>query len=63
MWLLNATVHEMQNGAFYIIIIFASLDRILVSLSWESLYPLMFLKVITREVSDHSPLVLDFDLN
>jgi hypothetical protein len=53
----------MQNGAFYIIIIFASLDRILVSLSWESLYPLMFLKVITREVSDHSPLVLDFDLN
>lgn len=43
--------------------VFEKLDRILMSLSFESLFPLMFLRALPRVLSDHAPLLLDFGLN
>jgi endonuclease/exonuclease/phosphatase family metal-dependent hydrolase len=37
------------------------LDRILISFL-EKFYPKMVMQVLTREISDHSPLLLDFGL-
>jgi exonuclease III len=35
------------------------LDQILVSTEWESKFPLAMVQALTREISDHTPLVLD----
>lgn len=34
------------------------LDRVLMSFSWEDLYPLVSVRKLVREVSDHNPLLL-----
>ena len=39
--------------------IFERLDRILVSTEWESKFPLATVQALTREISDHTPLLLD----
>jgi hypothetical protein len=35
------------------------LDRFLISISWEDLFPLVTVQKLVREVSDHNPLILD----
>ena len=39
------------------------LDRVLISLDWEHLFPLVTLRLLTRELSDHAPIVVDLGLN
>ena len=43
--------------------VFEKLDRILMSLSHESLFPLMILRALPRVLSDHAPLLLDSGMN
>lgn len=38
---------------------FERLDRILVSTDWEQKFPLSTVEALTREISDHTPLLLD----
>ena len=38
---------------------FEKLDRILVSTDWEQKFPLSTMEALTRELSDHTPLLLD----
>jgi len=38
---------------------FERLDRILVSTDWEQNFPLSTVEALTREISDHTPLLLD----
>jgi len=38
---------------------FERLDRILVSTNWEQKFPLSTVEALTREISDHTPLLLD----
>ena len=38
---------------------FERLDRILVSTDWEQKFPLSTVKALTRQISDHTPLLLD----
>ena len=38
------------------------LDRIIINTEWEQMFPKSFIKVLPRDVSDHSPLVINFDL-
>jgi hypothetical protein len=38
---------------------FEKLDRILVTTEWEQKFPLAFVQALTREISDHTPLLLD----
>ena len=35
------------------------LDRVLMSSDWEDLYPLVSVKILVKEISDHNPLLLD----
>jgi endonuclease/exonuclease/phosphatase family metal-dependent hydrolase len=39
---------------------FEKLDRILITTEWEEKYPLTTVHALTREVSDHTPLLLNF---
>ena len=39
------------------------LDRVLFSLAWEQLYPLVSLKVLAKEMSDHAPLIVNLGLD
>jgi hypothetical protein len=39
------------------------LDRILVSVDWESKFPLAKVKVLPKGCSDHNPLKVDFGEN
>jgi hypothetical protein len=38
---------------------FEKLDRILVTIDWEQKFPLAFVQALTREILDHTPLLLD----
>jgi hypothetical protein len=38
---------------------FEKLDRILVTTEWEEKFPLTTVRALTRDVSDHTPLLLD----
>jgi endonuclease/exonuclease/phosphatase family metal-dependent hydrolase len=38
---------------------FQKLDRVLVSTDWEQKFPLSSVEALTRELSDHTPLLLD----
>jgi endonuclease/exonuclease/phosphatase family metal-dependent hydrolase len=38
---------------------FEKLDRILVSTEWEEKFPLSTVRALTREVSDHTPVLLN----
>jgi hypothetical protein len=38
---------------------FEKLDRILVTMEWEEKFPLSTVQALTREVSDHTPLLLN----
>jgi exonuclease III len=38
---------------------FEKLDRILITTKWEEKYPLTTVHALTREVSDHTPLLLN----
>jgi hypothetical protein len=38
---------------------FEKLDRILVTTDWEQKFPLASVQALTREISDHTPLLLD----
>jgi hypothetical protein len=38
---------------------FEKLDRILVTTDWEHKFPLASIRALTREISDHTPLLLD----
>jgi hypothetical protein len=38
---------------------FEKLDRILITMEWEEKYPLTTVQALTREVSDHTPLLLN----
>ena len=38
---------------------FEKLDRILVTTEWEQKFPLTSIQALTREISDHTPLLLD----
>ena len=38
---------------------YEKLDRILVSVPWEQKFPLVTVRALTREVSDHTPLIID----
>ena len=38
---------------------YEKLDRILVTTEWEQKFPLAFVQALTREISDHTPLLLD----
>jgi hypothetical protein len=38
---------------------FEKLDRILVSTEWEEKFPLSTIRALTREVSDHTPVLLN----
>ena len=38
---------------------FERLDRILVSTEWEQKFPMSTVEALTREISDHTPLLLD----
>jgi len=38
---------------------FEKLDRILVITDWEQKFPLASIQALTREISDHTPLLLD----
>jgi hypothetical protein len=38
---------------------FEKLDRILVSTDWEVKYPKVLVQALTRDISDHTPLLLD----
>jgi endonuclease/exonuclease/phosphatase family metal-dependent hydrolase len=38
---------------------FEKLDRILVTTEWEEKFPLSTVQALTREVSDHTPLLLN----
>lgn len=42
---------------------FEKLDRILVSVDWEAMFPLLYLNDLPMTLSEHAPLVLDFGLN
>lgn len=37
---------------------FEKLDRILVSIDWERKFPLFSVKALTRDIPDHTPLLL-----
>lgn len=39
------------------------LDRILISPSWEDLFPLVHVKKLIREMSDHNPLIMDYGID
>ena len=41
---------------------FAKMDRFFVSIEWESLFPLAFINILARDISDHSLLVLELGL-
>lgn len=69
--MLNAIIntHElreivMSGGQFtwsnnHVIPTLEKLDRILVSSDWEDLFPLMTVRKLVRELSDHNPLIID----
>ena len=38
---------------------FERLDRVLVSTDWEQEFPLAVVQALTRDISDHTPLLLD----
>jgi hypothetical protein len=38
---------------------YEKLDRILVTTEWEQKFPLASVQALTREISDHTPLLLD----
>jgi endonuclease/exonuclease/phosphatase family metal-dependent hydrolase len=38
---------------------FEKLDRILITIEWEEKFPLSLVHALTREVSDHTPLLLN----
>jgi endonuclease/exonuclease/phosphatase family metal-dependent hydrolase len=38
---------------------YEKLDRILVTIDWEQKFSLASVQVLTREISDHTPLLLD----
>ena len=38
---------------------YEKLDRILVTTDWEQKFPLATVQALTREISDHTPLLLD----
>lgn len=42
---------------------FEKLDRILMSTEWEQKYPLSTARALSRELSDHTPLLLDTGVN
>ena len=42
---------------------FEKLDRILVSVDLEAMFPLLYLNDLPMTLSEHAPLVLDFGLN
>jgi endonuclease/exonuclease/phosphatase family metal-dependent hydrolase len=39
---------------------YEKLDRVLITTEWEEKFPLTMVRVLTREVSDHTPLLLNF---
>jgi hypothetical protein len=39
---------------------FKKLDRILITMEWEEKYPLTTVHALTRNMSDHTPLLLNF---
>jgi hypothetical protein len=42
-----------------VVLTFEKLDRILVSTDWEQKFPLSSVEELNRELSDHTPLLLD----
>jgi hypothetical protein len=38
---------------------YEKLDRVLITIKWEEKFPLTMVRALTREVSDHTPLLLN----